>query len=260
MLQRTLLRSVTSRFSRTVARPLLVRSYAKNEPAHDQLDEEEKQLGAHYKLTEEQKFRNKFLHFKKEHSHDYLGAKLAPAGRSDIEERAKAESEFYNSFFLAPNVPKTLSANGADLWSRIEYNWDYISKVAWNRMSDVEKYEEWQAIQKQYTQANLNESDKAIVDAKYQKLNLYWQLALRVENLASILDELVHKYQNTFSFPAEDEALVCKITDEYVELAAKHEGNHLLQSKLVSILEELTFLKQKVVLPALTVRYPTLFK
>ncbi|KAL0491457.1 hypothetical protein AKO1_000885 [Acrasis kona] len=238
---------------------ITVRQYSQ-ENRHDELDEEEKLLGKSYHLTEEQKLRNKFLQFKREHGHDYLGAKLAPTARSDIEERAREVSELINSFFISEEAPKQLSYEAQDLWSRLKYSFDFISKTTWHRLNDVEKYEEWQAINLQHKITKLNEKEAKLINPLMDSLNKYWTVALRVEHVYSIVDELVHKYQNTYTSPKEDQTLVYELVEEYVELSEIYKNDSFVLGKLTPLLEELTFLKQKLVMPGLSVRYPVLFK
>jgi len=103
-------------------------------------------------------------------------------------------------------------------------------------------------------------NDLEILKPLMKRATDLWTIGLHAENLCSILSRLNNKYRNLYAYPDEDKHLIFDITAEYVELRDKYWEDREIRDKLAnSIFQRLTLLKQKLVLPELTLKFPKLF-
>ncbi|KAG2389122.1 hypothetical protein C9374_014522 [Naegleria lovaniensis] len=209
-------------------------------------------------ISDAQKVRNRFIEHRANNLENYLGVVNLVPDVAHVHERHLVND------WIGPNVPKQLSLAGKDLYARVSPIIDFIRTVGWDAMSshEIDFIEEWEACAKQYKNdaAQYTDADKAVLVPMMERASLLWSVALHAENLCSILSNLNNKYRNTYTYPDADKDLLLDITAEYVELRDKYWDDREIRDKLASsIFQRLTLVKQKIVLPELTLKFPKLF-
>lgn len=112
--------------------------------------------------------------------------------------------------------------------------------------------------------------EKKVLKPLVDGLAFAWEIALEANYLCSVLALLKEKYRNQFSFPSSDYPIICRVVDEYLALKERSETDSratqskdfmlLYQKVEESVMQDLIFLKQKLILPELNLKYPQLFK
>jgi len=207
----------------------------------------------------------KFLQDKDNHGEDYLGIHIVDDDQPEAEEPIYAMRRAVDAYFIAENTPEKLSAKLKPLYSRMINTVRFINSADWSKLTTPNGYEmfdEWQCTKSEMEkkQTELEANDRSILEPLYNEMNYVWDLAMRTNNHCNILRDLVNKYQNTFAFPQGDFGTLCNIVDDYL-LVTESNMDYRLKQKFSTLIEQrLVFLKQKILLPELMVKYPTIFR
>lgn len=78
-------------------------------------------------------------------------------------------------------------------------------------MIDPQPYEEMLNCKSQFARdsKSFTEEERTILADRLNKLEAYWELALKVESITGLLDSLKEKYRNAFVFPDEGTYFIC---------------------------------------------------
>jgi hypothetical protein len=185
-------------------------------------------------------------------------------------ELMKLESEmqdFVEQFFIDTELlPRELSRSYSSLYIRMSKARDYIYHVHWAtdlaKPKGFEMYDEWQATSKQFNKlkGSMSPKDLKILEPLYNQTDLTWKAVMSAEQIFSSLKNLTHKYMNVYTFPREDFEYLCMLIDEYIKLNDTLKDD-ILKKKIIPVLHQsIVYLKQKIILPELSMKYPTIFK
>jgi hypothetical protein len=149
-----------------------------------------------------------------------------------------------------------------DLYTRLRNNLKQIKKATWTNLGLKENelflYDEFLMCQKQASQTHLTEEEKSVINPILTKLKGIWELVAEVENITSILEFLKSKHHNTFSNPKEDLKVIFDAIERYLKLKEKYPEDEKKIDDLVY--NNIVFLKSKIILPEIDIKYPSLFK
>ncbi len=122
----------------------------------------------------------------------------------------------------------------------------------------------------EHAKGTLSAVEAKQIEQLIKRLNVYWELALKVESVVAIVGQLKEKYKNTYTLPKEDLPTVIGVVEQYLALQKYVETERVFvedgeQDRMYrrlerNILMDIVFLKQKLVLPELSLKYPAIFK
>lgn len=135
-----------------------------------------------------------------------------------------------------------------------------------------QQYEEYLSCNTQYEsmKGKLTAAEARVIEPMLKKLNFLWSITLKVESISAIIGQLKEKYRNSYSLPQEDLPMIVGAVEEYLALQQLVQSEKLLiesgESEKVSrklernVLADIIYLKQKLIIPELSLKYPALFK
>jgi methyltransferase-like protein len=166
---------------------------------------------------------------------------------------------------MTQNFLEHFSEDAQDLYGRIYLNAQKLKNSNWGLLflkdGSEENYDEFLMCEKQKESTTLTQEEAEVIEPLLQELHDNWNLALRVENIYSYLEDLKNKYHNQYVYPKFESESFINIVENYLKLMKDAEGNKMAQDKIEqNVLHNLLFLEGKILLPDLRMKYPTLFK
>lgn len=173
------------------------------------------------------------------------------------------------------------SDEAADLYGRAQNAVEDVMNIDWRRINtplgvridfiyDYQRDEAEMCLSQYNSNKDLFfDNEKKVLKQLVDGLQFAWEVALEANYLCSVLQLMKEKYRNQFNYPQSDLAIICKVVDDYLALkqsaasdarSSSPEFLRLSQKVEESILQDLIFLKQKLILPELSIKYPQLFK
>lgn len=164
-------------------------------------------------------------------------------------------------FFL---ILEKFSTNGKEFFARATQNLQDIQSFKWPRLSleklGEEAYEEFLVIQKLSHKSNyVTKEEKAVIQPIVNELERLWEVALIVERVSTSLDGLKNKYHNQYVKAEQDIPFLLSIVEEYFKLNSEAK-TEVEKRNINEIMDDLIFFENKVIIPELRLKHPTLFK
>jgi hypothetical protein len=216
-----------------------------------------------YRLSaESHALREKFLQDKEITSFSYLGMNIAS---SHVSTRSAVQKEIESKFYISKDFESTRSEPTRDVLARIHLNYTGITLANWTTLGiedgQEELFDEFENSKKQAKELvkTLDESEKKVVEDAIHDLEHIWDIALKVERIATFLDGLKNKYHNQYVSTKYDGHVFKGLVENVLKLKNSADGE-VEQRNINELMDQIVYLEGKVIVPELRIEYPALFK